>query len=481
MQHEDKTTLPIGVIRFLSWISLALILGCNIMLSALITNQAMEIMLEKQKSFALLLAENVDSQVSRRYTVPLVLGTRSLAFIDNPSPFEPLDQVLTSALQGANTKSIRIFAYNSAVSYSDLPSEIGKKNLASPSVALARSSEEPQFELISSIPEWRSLFSISPEPGTYMLRVAYPLNTLNRMYSFEGEGYKLDILEFSQDITEDYQAMIRFQWSILGMAVISSLILFSLLQLFIRRTEKVLSERVREKERLERELHQHEKLASMGRVVSSIAHEIRNPLGIIRSSAELVLRRQQKENADNPNTALVEAIHDEACRLSGTITDFLDYARPKMLTPQSVDLTVLIEQALVFLGNSLAEQNINIIKKLPEKTLVTGDKDLLYRAIYNILANSAQAVNRDGTIVISAEPADDEVILDIADSGPGFSQDALERALDPFFTTKDGGTGLGLAIVQSIIISHNGTIKLSNVTDGGARVIITLPSHASDS
>ena len=485
IQPDDKTSLPLGVARFLSWISLFLILACNILLSVLITNQAKDTMLQKQKDFALLTAESVNYQIYRRYSIPLSLGGKALVYQDRPQ-FEPLEQVINSAMQGAKIAYVRIYGYNSTVTFSTLPSELGKKDIAPPQIAKVRNTDKPDFEIVSKIPAWRSMFSLYPAPESYMLRVTFPLNTQNRLLSFEGDGPKLDVLEFSQDITSDYESIIRFQWSILGMAVVSSLILFALLQVFIKRAEKALQERMYEKELLEKELHQSEKLASMGRVVSSIAHEIRNPLGIIRSSAELVLRRQKKEDECNPNannnsTALIEAIHDEACRLSTTITDFLDYARPKVLSCQPVELNTIVDQALIFLGNSLAENNIQTKKDMPAEVLVSGDKDLLYRAIYNIVANSAQALNQNGEITVRAQINEDNVMLDITDNGPGFSEEALQKALDPFFTTKDGGTGLGLAIVQSIIISHKGTITLSNQQEEGAplgaKVQIVIPRY----
>ena len=484
-QPDDTTSLPLGVARFLSWISLFLILACNILLSVLITNQAKDTMLQKQKDFALLTAESVNYQIYRRYSIPLSLGGKALVYQDRPQ-FEPLEQVINSAMQGAKIAYVRIYGYNSTVTFSTLPSELGKKDIAPPQIAKVRNTDKPDFEIVSKIPAWRSMFSLYPAPESYMLRVTFPLNTQNRLLSFEGDGPKLDVLEFSQDITSDYESIIRFQWSILGMAVVSSLILFALLQVFIKRAEKALQERMYEKELLEKELHQSEKLASMGRVVSSIAHEIRNPLGIIRSSAELVLRRQKKEDECNPNannnsTALIEAIHDEACRLSTTITDFLDYARPKVLSCQPVELNTIVDQALIFLGNSLAENNIQTKKDMPAEVLVSGDKDLLYRAIYNIVANSAQALNQNGEITVRAQINEDNVMLDITDNGPGFSEEALQKALDPFFTTKDGGTGLGLAIVQSIIISHKGTITLSNQQEEGAplgaKVQIVIPRY----
>lgn len=477
-KNKENSEFSIGIIRFLSWISLVLILACNIVLSALITNHARDILLQKQKDFGSLLAQSADYQIYRRYSIPLAMGSRVLQLSDRAPAFEPLEQVLGSVFQGAKIDSTRIFSWDSTVTYSNFGSEMGKRHLAPPAVERVRNSDQPEIEVISNLPGWRSMFALSPEPGTFMLRVTYPLGTQNRLLSFEDEGPKLDILEFSQDITEDYEAIIRFQWSILALAFVSSLILFALLQLFIRRTEKILSARVKEKERLERELHQNEKLASMGRVVSSIAHEIRNPLGIIRSTAEHLLRRHEKDSTDKTSAALLGAIYDESCRLSTTITDFLDYARPKLLTPQPVDLLALINQALIFLGNTLEKNNIKVNEHFPNHNngvWVSGDKDLLYRAVYNILANASQAMEQDGVISVDIAEQGDTIQLCISDNGPGFSDEALLRGLDPFFTTKEDGTGLGLAIVQSIIQSHAGEIAISNQSSGGAKVCITLP------
>ena len=107
---------------------------------------------------------------------------------------------------------------------------------------------------------------------------------------------------------------------------------------------------------------------------------------------------------------------------------------------------------------------------------VRGDKDLLYRAIYNILVNGQQAMDGPGIIHISSRADDGRVVLEVLDSGPGFDPALLDSVLDPFFTTKDGGTGLGLPIVSSIINSHGGEIQLENGPEGGALVRILLPA-----
>ena len=268
--------------------------------------------------------------------------------------------------------------------------------------------------------------------------------------------------------------VIRFQWLILATCLGSSTVLFALLQFFIFKAERTLRERMAQTRKLQDELHQNEKLAGMGRVVASIAHEIRNPLGIIRSSAELLLRRAEGENTSR---RILEAVYDESCRLSQTVNDFLDYARPRIPRREHVDVNALLNQAQAFLNEELRRHGVELVRHVPEGLSVLGDKDLLYRAFYNILVNAMQAIEKEGVIRIRGKRREDGMVeLAFHDSGPGFPPNELPRMLDPFFTTKDHGTGLGLPIVNTIIASHDGCMELSNPAGEGALVTLLLPS-----
>ena len=125
----------------------------------------------------------------------------------------------------------------------------------------------------------------------------------------------------------------------------------------------------------------------------------------------------------------------------------------------------------------MEERNICVHRNIPSEAWVSGEKDLIYRAIYNILSNAAQALENGGDIHVGVSVNEDNVDIIVTDSGPGFSEEAITKALDPFFTTKEDGTGLGLAIVQSIILSHNGKVEISNNETGGAEVRVSLPRH----
>jgi len=208
----------------------------------------------------------------------------------------------------------------------------------------------------------------------------------------------------------------------------------------------------------------------MGRMVAGVAHEIRNPLGIIRSSAELVLKKARQEG--HPNERLLQAMFDESTRLSRVVTEFLDYARPKKPLMQEVDLGRVIEQVAVFLETEAAKKEIVIRRDLAEDLKVMGDKAHLYRALYNIVSNAIQAMDAPGEIVIKGAHEVDVVHVIVMDEGSGVDQDLLEKVRDPFFTTKETGTGLGLAITDSILEGHGAQWSITNAPDKGARVDI---------
>ena len=328
-----------------------------------------------------------------------------------------------------------------------------------------------QPEIVAAMPVWRALFSMPLDPGSFQLRVLYPL----RGDAFRlGRTPVLGVLELTQDITADYVQVLAFQCIIVVMCLLSSVVLFALLLLIIHRAEKSLALRMQKNRQLEKEIQSTERLVSMGRVVASIAHEIRNPLGIIRSTAELLQRRASKVQ-DKGTVRLLQAIYDESVRLSQTVNDFLDYARPRQPRQDPVDLGLVLSQIFAFVEGEFARAGVEIDKEMTGPVWVLGDKDLLYRAFYNVLANARQALDGGGRIKVRAACDGDWAELAVTDSGKGFDLDVLPHLLEPFFTTKDGGTGLGLPIVKSIVESHGGSIALANAPEGGACVTVRLP------
>lgn len=492
LPHKQSTDqAPLGFAKFLSWTSLILILISSLGLSVIISNSARTSLLQKQKEFATLLAENLNHQIYRRFFQPHRLGLGPIN-LHNQEQYERLDQVVQSVVHGLQVDSMRLYDTSKAVVYALDKEDLGSTAHAGLAVSRALNEKVHSFEIESSLTPLAAMFDFDMPPRSFILRTTFPLRDRHRAIlvreddggvmlglqeiTDEREQPVIAVLEVTQDITADYAEVVSLQWLIVGTSMASSLLLFVLLVTFIRRSERALSERMQEKERLERELHQSEKLASMGRVVSSIAHEIRNPLGIISSSAELLLKRP---NTDTLTQKILSAIHDEAKRLSKTVQEFLDYARPKVPSKNLVDVALVLDQALGFLEGELSRHEVEVERGYVQGLFVLGDKDLLYRAFYNIITNALQAISGKGRIRIVGGVHGADVLVSFTDSGCGFDMANLDKMLDPFFTTKDDGTGLGLAIVNSIVTSHGGDMFLSNAEEGGAIVRVRLPAEKS--
>ena len=478
--HADHR-LPFNLAKFFSYISLVLILGSSVILSLFIGRTMTDTMLESQQEYALLLADNMNRQIFRKFTLPVAYASGRISLAD-PSQYKLLDDVIKSQVHGLQLESVRLFNDRYTILYSMDSREVRRTDLFPDGVPLVFKGKPHHFDVISSVPYAQALAMPSIEDGTFLLRTIFPLTIDSDFKGLNIRGNAtpvLGVLEIVQDMTAQYRSAIRSQWLILGSFAVSTFILFFLLQFVARKAEVTLERRMVRNRQLEAQLHQAEKLASMGRMVASIAHEIRNPLGIIRSSSEFLLKRHKSE--DNMTQAMLTAIYDESCRLGTTVNDFLDYARPRQPRKDTVVLRHVIDQAMAFLSSEFQKNGVEVQIDLPEESSIRGDRDLLYRAFYNILSNAQQALEGEGKISIEGgTDATGNTWLSFRDSGPGFAEDALKKAMDPFFTTKDSGTGLGLPIVHAIIESHGGTMTLSNATEGGALIRMEFPSPKTD-
>ncbi|WP_028587508.1 ATP-binding protein [Desulfocurvus vexinensis] len=464
---------PFKLARFLSWGSLVLIMATSILMSVILANSARETLLAKQREFALLLAENLNHQIYQRYTVPTLMAFGRIE-LQRDEQYHQLDKVISETIHGQHVMELRIYDLDGIVSYSTDPEQAGDEDLASDAVKQAAKVLVHNFEIVTNVSPWRAMIHFDLDPASVVMRTVYPLKTERSLYPGGPSGQPMGILEFSQDITDDYRAAINFQWLIIAISFTSSFFLFLLLLLFIRKADTMNRQRMQRTQKLERELLQAEKLASMGRVVAGIAHEIRNPLGIIQSSAEMLLKKARAE--DSPRVTLLQVMFDEIRRLSQTVNDFLDYARPKKPRREDVDLALLLDQACTFLEHEFNGKSVTLAKDYPADLHVKGDKDLLYRALYNIMVNAMQAMDGGGTLTIQGRAEGGGARLRFIDTGPGFGQEVVARLADPFFTTKDNGTGLGLAIVANILTSHGAGLDFANAPDGGAQVTITFPA-----
>jgi signal transduction histidine kinase len=224
-------------------------------------------------------------------------------------------------------------------------------------------------------------------------------------------------------------------------------------------------------------LGQAEKLAALGQLAAAIAHEVRNALAVIRSSAQTVAEGLPAD-ADSVSRRASDFIVAEIDRLSSVINSLLSFARPPRLTPRAVPVSALFDQAEMLVAPELEAKRLRLVRRLGEHTPpVKADSDLLVQVLLDLLSNAAAAAPPGGEVALEARAVGDSVEIDVEDSGPGVPGELRTRIFEPFFTTREKGTGLGLAIAKQIVEAHAGRIDVADRSGGGARFRISLPGE----
>lgn len=219
-----------------------------------------------------------------------------------------------------------------------------------------------------------------------------------------------------------------------------------------------------------------ERLAALGQLSAGLAHEIRNPLAVIRGSAEML--NQKLARADSVSSELAGYISSEVERLNSLVARFLDFARPLQSRLATQDIAPIIDRALSSIQKSHAESRVLVEKRYSDKLRpVPLDDELCERVFSNLFSNAYDAMPEGGRLRISADCvlAPDGIAVEIEDTGPGVPAGELAHIFNPFFTTKKSGVGLGLSIVSKIMDEHHGTIELTGEPGGGARFRLFFP------
>lgn len=228
---------------------------------------------------------------------------------------------------------------------------------------------------------------------------------------------------------------------------------------------------------LEETSRRQDRLAAIGRMAASIAHEIRNPLAAMRGSIQML--RSEMDN-DSSQTELMEIILRESDRLNRIITDFLSYARPRSLAPARVDVGDLLHQTFALMRHSPEiAANQSIVEELPSKPIFAeADEGQLKQVFWNLARNALQAMPDGGTLRATLEPnSDNRLRIAFTDNGRGMSPEQVDQLFEPFSSTT-GGTGLGLSIVYQIIRDHGGTINVRSRVGQGTTITVELPVAA---
>jgi signal transduction histidine kinase len=284
----------------------------------------------------------------------------------------------------------------------------------------------------------------------------------------------LGVFELTQDLTKEYESITKFRYLIFGVSLAVMFLIFLALLLVVRKAEHILRKRAQEQKLLEDQLNQAERLAALGEMVAGVSHEIKNPLGIIRSTAELL---EEKSASDRIQKKLSTIIIEESERLNDVVTDFLDFARPQVPNFQSCHLEEIIDRNLSFLQPELDKKRVFVNNgNLNSKAFtIEADTGLLYTAFLNVFINAIQSMKDGGNIKIAIEEEKDNYRVEIQDTGIGITKENLNKIFNPFFTTKEKGSGLGLSIVKNIIEGHKGTVLVESEEEVGTRVSVTLP------
>jgi PAS domain S-box-containing protein len=211
---------------------------------------------------------------------------------------------------------------------------------------------------------------------------------------------------------------------------------------------------------IESQMELRSRLSSLGEISAGIAHELRNPMGVIAGYTKLLSKK-----VDNSLKPTVDAILKEIAAMDRIIYDFLSFAKPAELNISDINLKSIIENCIVAVPGEKANINLNIdINGLP---IIKGDEVLLRQAFTNLIQNAIEAMPQGGELTIRASTSTgttstgsvgDFLDVSISDTGHGIAEDIMDKIFLPFFTTKEKGTGLGLAIVHKIIVSHGGGI-----------------------
>ena len=220
--------------------------------------------------------------------------------------------------------------------------------------------------------------------------------------------------------------------------------------------------------------HQSERLATLGRIATSLAHEIRNPAAAIRMHADLI-----EPGVEAGGSESIALIREEVERITDLVNQWLFVARAAPPERRPHDLGEMLDAVARRQGPALTHAGSQLEIETHSPALIACDKLRIEQVIRNLVVNACQAMPDGGTIRACIKPQNGQVQLTIHDSGTGFSAEALDRFGEPFFSEREGGMGIGLTLAREVVQAHEGSIHASNASEGGALVTITLPLHSS--
>ncbi len=282
---------------------------------------------------------------------------------------------------------------------------------------------------------------------------------------------------FEDDTLVNLRGQIIYQ--ILVRTTLLTLLAFAILIFLISRQNAALLER--EKQRIEAEVHQLEKLnrmrekqAAMGELAAGVAHEIRNPLNAIGIVAQRLKREFEPKTDSEDYLSLTGTMVSEIGRINDSLQDFLEYTRPTPLNYSELNLGEVLRQIKELYQSQAMDQNVTLLVE-SESIRFEADTEYLKQAISNLVKNALDACETGDTVRMIGRKSGDKIVISVRDSGSGIEADQLSRIFDLYYTTKDMGTGVGLALTHKIIADHQGSLDVESVVNSGTNIEIKIP------
>jgi len=223
-----------------------------------------------------------------------------------------------------------------------------------------------------------------------------------------------------------------------------------------------------------RELARKNRLADLGQMASHVAHEVRNNLVPVTLYLSLLRRRLSD---DSGSIDILDKVEAGFTALEATVNDLLNFTSDRDPCIRWVNVREVVDDVFNSLSPQLSAQEIETVLDVPRNLGISADRNMLRCAILNLTLNALDAMPDGGRLVVTSYIGRNGLELEIADSGPGLSEEARRRAFEPFFTTKSSGTGLGLAIVYRIAETHGGDVIAANCPEGGAAFTLRFPQR----
>ncbi len=352
------------------------------------------------ESFSLLLADNLNNQIFRKFVLPTIQHFGKIKLREE-AQYQLLSTIVETTIYGFDVDSVTLYSHDKMMVFSTKYPLDRMIEFSSQSEVLGvKADEDPDLDLalngfhktkIISTANILRLY-LEPETSRVKMKTMAPFRTDLKVET-KTEPV-MGALEIVLDVTDEMREIWKQEILTVSAALVIMFVLFLTLLGIVRRAELIIDRRQQEKERLEEQLNQAERLAGLGRMVAGVAHEIRNPLGIISSTAEILAQQIVKYE---PKNRLADVILEESQRMNRVVTEFLDFARPQAPKREPIKLQDVLERNLSSLAPQLDRRNIEVEKVFdPKLQPIAADSDLLYRGFLNIFNNAIQAMPEGG-------------------------------------------------------------------------------------